>query len=105
LSSTPGGREFLAEVKKILSLAYTPKHMESGPGPLSHGHKYRLWHPCVRAEQGFGGFLDLRERSSLSKCLGAVIPLQIEFFLVIGLKKMFFLPVCQRRKEIILYFF
>ena len=33
LSSTLGGSEFQAEVKKIPSPSYTPKHMEIGLGP------------------------------------------------------------------------
>jgi len=64
LDSTLGGSEFQTEVKKILSFAYTAKHMESSPGPLSH--EQRSW---LRQR----GFLNLRERSSLSKYPGAGI--------------------------------
>ena len=38
MGSTPGGREFQADVKKIPSLVYKLKHMESGPGPPARSH-------------------------------------------------------------------
>ena len=38
LGSTPCGNEFQAKVNKIPALAYTPKHMESGPGPAACSH-------------------------------------------------------------------
>ena len=47
-------------------------YIPTAPPALTQG--YGLRHPCVRVGKVFGSFLDLRERSSLSKCPEAVIP-------------------------------
>ena len=84
LGSTPGGSEFQAEVKKIPSPAYKPKHMEIGPGsPRPALTRVTVWvtAPLCKGGAGVRGFLGLRERSSsYVNARGAACPLQIEFF-------------------------
>ena len=55
----PGGSEFRAEVKKIPSPAYTPKHMEIGPGsPRPALTRVTVWvtAPLCKGEAGVRGF-------------------------------------------------
>jgi len=54
--------------------------MKISPGPLSHG----LRRPYVRVRQGFGDFLDLRERSSSYINAEAACPSQVEGFFYRG---------------------
>ena len=59
LGSTFGGSEFQAEVKKIPSPAYTPKHMELGPGsPRPALTRVTVWvtAPLCKGGAGVRGF-------------------------------------------------
>lgn len=87
--SIPGGDEFRSGVKKIPSSLLSPQSTVVNPTQPAYGACAELGSPgkagpVYGAGGGFGGFLDLRERSSLAmNARGLSYPPQVEFFLEI----------------------
>ena len=90
LGSTPRGSEFQAGVKKIPSSV-----LRQSTGlrnrPVLTGLRCR----CVWVGQGFGGFLDLREKVLLLNAMpGVAFPPQVQFFFYDESSKIFFYDEC-----------